>query len=41
MYFAGSQDSAEVRDNPDLFVAYLEPDEDGRLQVLFNFVVRN
>jgi protocatechuate 3,4-dioxygenase beta subunit len=41
MYFAGSQDSAEVRDNPVLFVTYLEPDEDGRLQVLFNFVVRN
>ena len=41
MYFAGSQDSAEVRDNPTLFVTYLEPDEDGRLQVLFNFVVSN
>ena len=41
MYFAGSQDSAEVRSNPELFVTYLEPDEDGRLQVLFNFVVQN
>lgn len=41
MYFAGSQDSAEVRDNPVLFVTYLEPDENGRLQVLFNIVVRN
>jgi protocatechuate 3,4-dioxygenase beta subunit len=41
MYFAGSQDSAEVRDNPVLFVTYLEADEDGGLQVLFNFVVRN
>jgi protocatechuate 3,4-dioxygenase beta subunit len=41
MYFAGSQDSAEVINNPVLFVTYLEPDEDGRLQVLFNFVVRN
>jgi len=39
MYFAGSQDSAEVINNPVLFVTYLEPDGNGRLQVLFNFVV--
>lgn len=41
MYFAGSQDSAEVINNPVLFVTYLETSENGRLQVLFNFAVRN
>jgi len=41
MYFAGSENSAEVINNPELFVTYLEKDEDGHLQVLFNFVVRN
>jgi protocatechuate 3,4-dioxygenase beta subunit len=41
MYFAGSENSAEVSNNPVLFATYLEPDENGRLKVLFNFVVRN
>ncbi len=41
MYFAGSESSADVLAAPDLLVNYLEPDETGRLQVLFNFVVQN
>ena len=39
MYFAGSENSPDVTAAPDLLVAYLEPDENGRQQVLFNFVV--
>jgi len=39
MYFAGSEDSAEVSNAPELYVNYLEPDGNGRMQVLFNFVV--
>ena len=39
MYFAGSESSAEVTNAPELFANYLEPDENGRLQVLFNFIV--
>jgi len=41
MYFSGSEDSSEVRSNPGLYVDYLETDEDGRRQVLFNFVVND
>lgn len=40
MYFAGSEGSADVSASPDLLVNYLEPDENGRRQVLFNFIVR-
>jgi protocatechuate 3,4-dioxygenase beta subunit len=41
MYFPGSENSADVNAAPDLLVNYLEPDENGRLRVLFNFVVQN
>jgi protocatechuate 3,4-dioxygenase beta subunit len=41
MYFAGSEGSSDVTASPDLLVNYLEPDENGRQQVLFNFVVQN
>jgi protocatechuate 3,4-dioxygenase beta subunit len=40
MYFAGSENSAEVTNNPELYVTYLDVDQDGRLQVLFNFIFR-
>ena len=39
LYFAGSEASADVRGAPDLLAPYLGPDENGRQQVLFNFVV--
>jgi protocatechuate 3,4-dioxygenase beta subunit len=39
MYFAGSEDSAEVTNAPELFVNYLNTDEYGRQQILFNFVI--
>jgi protocatechuate 3,4-dioxygenase beta subunit len=39
MYFAGSEASTEVTNSPELCVNYLAADENGRLQVLFNFVV--
>jgi hypothetical protein len=41
MYFAGSESSSDVISSPDLLVQYLEPDEDGRQQALFSFVVGN
>lgn len=41
MYFAGSEGSADVSAAPDLLVTYLEPDEDGKMQVIFNFVVQD
>jgi protocatechuate 3,4-dioxygenase beta subunit len=40
MYFPGSENSADVDAAPDLLVSYLEPDENGRKRVLFNFVVQ-
>jgi protocatechuate 3,4-dioxygenase beta subunit len=39
MYFAGSEDSPDVNAAPDLLVNYLGVDENGRQQVLFNFIV--
>ena len=39
MYFSGSENSSEVTNAPELYVRYLEPDNDGNLKVLFNFVV--
>jgi len=39
MYFAGSEGSAEISSAPELFVNYLETDDNGQLRVLFNFVV--
>ena len=41
MYFAGSEGSADVNASPDLLATYLGPDEAGRRQALFNFVVQN
>jgi protocatechuate 3,4-dioxygenase beta subunit len=41
MYFAGSEGSSEVVNAPELFVNYLEPEDNGQLQVLFNFVVND
>lgn len=41
IYFSGSENSAEVTSSPELFANYLEPDQDGRLRVLFNFVVED
>lgn len=41
MYFAGSEGSADVSTAPDLLVTYLDPDENGQLQVIFNFVLQN
>jgi hypothetical protein len=41
MYFAGSEGSADVSTAPDLLVTYLEPDDNGQLQVIFNFVVQD
>jgi len=41
MYFPGSESSADVQNSPDLLAIYLEPDQDGRQQVLFNFLVQN
>ena len=40
LYFPGSENSADVNAAPDLLVSYLEPDENGRNRVLFNFVVQ-
>jgi len=40
MYFSGSEASSDVTASPDLLADYLGPDENGRQQVLFNFVVR-
>lgn len=39
MYFAGSEQSADVRVAPDLLATYQEPDANGRRLVLFNLVV--
>ena len=39
LYFAGSENSADVRSAPGLLAPYLGPDTSGRQQVLFNFVV--
>lgn len=39
MYFPGSEGSGDVQAAPDLLVVYLDPDETGRKQVIFNFVV--
>jgi protocatechuate 3,4-dioxygenase beta subunit len=39
LYFAGSEDSADVRNAPGLLAPYVGPDSTGRQQVLFNFVV--
>ena len=41
MYFPGSEGSADVQNSPDLFAIYLDPDGEGRQQVLFNFIVQN
>jgi protocatechuate 3,4-dioxygenase beta subunit len=41
LYFPGSESSADVQDSPNLLVTYLEPDLNGRRQILFNFVVQN
>ena len=41
MYFPGSEGSADVQNSPDLFAIYLDPDGEGRQQVLFNFFVQN
>lgn len=41
MYFAGSEDSGDVRAAPDLLAPYLGPDAEGRQQIAFDFVVRN
>jgi protocatechuate 3,4-dioxygenase beta subunit len=41
MYFTGSEGSADVSAAPDLLVTYLELDENGQQQVIFNFVVQN
>ena len=40
IYFAGSEDSAEVTSFPELYVDYLEPDASGRLRALSNYVVQ-
>jgi protocatechuate 3,4-dioxygenase beta subunit len=40
LYFPGSENSADVNAAPDLLVSYLEPDENGRQRVLFNFLVQ-
>lgn len=40
LYFPGSENSADVNAAPDLLVSYLEPDDNGRKRVLFNFVVQ-
>jgi hypothetical protein len=39
MYFPGSESSADVLNSPDLLTTYLEPDANGRQQVLFNFIL--
>ena len=39
MYFPGSEESGDVLSAPDLLVTYIEPDESGRVRVIFNFVV--
>jgi len=39
LYFAGSENSEDVRRAPSLLAPYLGPDATGRQQVLFNFVV--
>lgn len=41
MYFPGSENSSDVSVSPDLLVEYLGPDELGRVQVQFNFVIQN
>lgn len=41
MYMSGSEGSADVTAAPDLLATYLDVDEAGRRQVLFNFVVQN
>jgi len=40
MYFPGSEESADVRNAPDLYATYIGADENGRQQVLFNFTVQ-
>jgi hypothetical protein len=40
MYFSGSETSSDVTASPDLLANYLGPDENGRQQALFSFVVR-
>ena len=40
MYFPGSETSGDVQNAPDLLATYLEPDLEGRQQVLFNFIVQ-
>ena len=39
IYTSGSEDSADVRDAPDLLATYVETDAMGVKQVLFDFVV--
>lgn len=41
MYFAGSEGSGDVSAAPDLLATYLEPYENGRKRVMFNFVVQD
>jgi protocatechuate 3,4-dioxygenase beta subunit len=41
MYFPGSEGSSDVTSAPDLLATYLGQDEDGRQQVIFNFMVQN
>ncbi|MGD9048589.1 MAG: dioxygenase [Anaerolineae bacterium] len=41
IYFAGSENSTEVTSSPELFANYLDPEQSGRLRVLFNFVVED
>jgi protocatechuate 3,4-dioxygenase beta subunit len=40
LYFPGSENSADVRNAPDLLVATQEKDAQGRQQVVFHFTVR-
>jgi protocatechuate 3,4-dioxygenase beta subunit len=40
MYFPGSEGSADVQAAPALLVTYLGPDQNGRQQVIFNFVIQ-
>jgi protocatechuate 3,4-dioxygenase beta subunit len=40
IYFPGSEQSRDVRAAPDLLATYGEPDQEGRAQVRFDFVVQ-
>jgi len=39
MYFPGSEGSQDIQAAPDLLITYIEPDESGPKQVIFNFVM--